>query len=33
MRQNVVCRVAGKLSASYIKRIIRTDADVEKNAN
>jgi len=33
MRQSVFCRVAGKLSASYIKRVIRTGADVEKNAN
>jgi hypothetical protein len=33
MRQSVFCHVAGKLSAFYIKRMIRWDADVEKNAN
>jgi len=29
MRQSVFCRVAGKLSVSYIKRMIRMGADVE----
>jgi hypothetical protein len=33
VRQNTFCRVAGKLSVAYIKRMIRRTADVEKNAN
>jgi hypothetical protein len=33
MRQCVLCHVAGKLSAAYIKRVNRWTADVEKNAN
>jgi hypothetical protein len=33
MRQCVFCRVAGKLSATYIKRMIRGVAGVENNAN
>lgn len=33
MRQIVFCRVAGKLSVTYIKRVIPPVADVEKNAN
>jgi hypothetical protein len=32
-RGSVFCRVAGTLSATYIKRVIPPVTDVEKNAN